>query len=283
MNSQFINRDEVVEKVTLPRSEQYIMFSKNEHRKYKIFVSWPAEAPSDSGYPIIYTLDANSVFSSITESVRLQSRRPDLTGIQPAVVVGIGYDTEAPFDPSRHYDYTLPAQNDELPPYPGEGTWPKQGGAEEFLSFIEDELKPQIANRFHVDQNRQILFGHSLGGLFVLNTLFSKPEAFQIYISGSPSISWNERLLLEKENIFFDKINEKQLNIKLLIGVGELEKNHPSLVNEKAKSLFNRLQALSNQGVKTDYTEFADEGHISVLLPLINKAVKYSLNQKKEG
>lgn len=283
MNSQFINRDEVVEKVTLPRSEQYIMFSKNEHRKYKIFVSWPAEAPSNSGYPIIYTLDGNSVFSSITESVRLQSRRPDLTGIQPAVVVGIGYDTEAPFDPSRHYDYTLPAQNDELPPYPGEGTWPKQGGAEEFLSFIEDELKPQIANRFHVDQNRQILFGHSLGGLFVLNTLFSKPEAFQIYISGSPSISWNERLLLEKENIFFDKINEKQLNIKLLIGVGELEKNHPSLVNEKAKSLFNRLQALSNQGVKTDYTEFADEGHISVLLPLINKAVKYSLNQKKEG
>lgn len=283
MNSQFINRDEVVEKVTLPRSEQYIMFSKNEHRKYKIFVSWPAEAPSDSGYPIIYTLDANSVFSSITESVRLQSRRPDLTGIQPAVVVGIGYNTEAPFDPSRHYDYTLPAQNDELPPYPGEGTWPKQGGAEEFLSFIEDELKPQIANRFHVDQNRQILFGHSLGGLFVLNTLFSKPEAFQIYISGSPSISWNERLLLEKENIFFDKINEKQLNIKLLIGVGELEKNHPSLVNEKAKSLFNRLQALSNQGVKTDYIEFADEGHISVLLPLINKAVKYSLNQKKEG
>lgn len=116
MNSQFINRDEVVEKVTLPRSEQYIMFSKNEHRKYKIFVSWPAEAPSNSGYPIIYTLDGNSVFSSITESVRLQSRRPDLTGIQPAVVVGIGYDTEAPFDPSRHYDYTLPAQNDELPP-----------------------------------------------------------------------------------------------------------------------------------------------------------------------
>ncbi|BDH63176.1 ferri-bacillibactin esterase BesA [Lysinibacillus sp. PLM2] len=283
MNSQFINRGQVREKVALPRSEQYILFSKNEHRKYKIFVSWPAEAPSDSGYPVIYTLDANSVFSSFTESVRLQSRRPDLTGIAPAVVVGIGYDTEAPFDPSRHYDYTLPAQNDELPPYPGEGTWPKQGGAEQFLSFIENELKPQISNRFHIDQNRQILFGHSLGGLFVLNTLFSKPEAFQVYIAGSPSISWNERLLLEKEKTFFEKNTGNKLNIKLLIGVGELEKDHPSLVNEKAKSLFHRLQALSNQGVMTEYIEFADEAHITVLLPLINKAIKYSLTQKKEG
>jgi len=274
---------EAGEMVTLPRSEQYIMFSKNEQRKYKIFISWPAEAPPEFGYPVIYTLDANSVFSCFTESVRLQSRRPDLTGIYPAIVVGIGYDTEAPFDPSRHYDYTLPIREEELPAYPGEGKWPEQGGAEAFLSFIEEELKPQIEQRFQIDKSRQILFGHSLGGLFVLNTLFSKPDAFQIYISGSPSISWNERLLLEKEKDFFEKMVEKQWDLKLLIGAGELEKDHPSLVNKKAINLFERLQTLTSHGLKVDYVEFRDEGHISVLLPLINKAIKYSLTQKKEG
>src|SRR3546814_19712655 len=51
---------------------------------------------------------------------------------------------------------------------------PPSGGADDFLAFIEHELKPLIAQRYPVDARRQILFGHSYGGLFTLYTLFTK-------------------------------------------------------------------------------------------------------------
>src|SRR5690606_34171859 len=129
------------------------------------------EAPP-AGFPVIYVLDANSVFGTVTEAVRAQSRFPARSGVDPAIVVGIGYATDAPFHPDRHYDFTLPVPAHELPPHPDGGSWPGQGGSAAFLQFIERELKPQIERDFPVDTSRQTIFGHSLGGLFVLTALF---------------------------------------------------------------------------------------------------------------
>jgi predicted alpha/beta superfamily hydrolase len=67
------------------------------------------------------------------------------------------------------------------------------GGNDAFLSFIIDELKPAIAKATQVDPGRQALFGHSLGGLFVLHALFSRSDAFDTFIAGSPSIWWGKK------------------------------------------------------------------------------------------
>lgn len=55
----------------------------------------------------MYVLDGNSLFGTMVEALRLQSRRPEKTGVVPAIIVGIGYQTEAPYHPLRHYDLTL--------------------------------------------------------------------------------------------------------------------------------------------------------------------------------
>jgi len=62
------------------------------------------------------------------------------------------------------------------------------GGAGAFREFIVSDLRPAIEADFPVDTSRQTLFGHSYGGLFVLDTFFADPSLFQTYVAASPSI-----------------------------------------------------------------------------------------------
>ncbi len=60
----------------VPGTEVREMRSKGG-RTYRIFVSFPQEEPPASGFPVIYLLDANSVFGTMAEALRVQSRRPE--------------------------------------------------------------------------------------------------------------------------------------------------------------------------------------------------------------
>nr|WP_249669870.1 alpha/beta hydrolase-fold protein [Bacillus altitudinis] len=151
------------------------------------------------------------------------------------------------------------------------------GGASTFFSFLEKTVKPYIEQRFPINQSRQTLFGHSLGGLFVLHTLFEHPDAYQTYIAGSPSIHWNKKLFLEKEHQFTNYIRQVPMDVRLLVGVGELEKHHPCQMNDHAHSLANRMLPLSPYGLHTAYHEFPEEGHTSVLPVLMNYAFRFAL------
>ncbi|MEF3308797.1 alpha/beta hydrolase [Paenibacillus sp. GYB004] len=261
--------------VLLPRAEQWTMRSRIHNRTYRIFVSTPAGTPPEAGYPVLYLLDANSVFHTAVESMRLQGRRPDRTGVVPAVIVGIGYESEGPFDDSRFYDFT-PAPNETTTTRKDGAPLPEQGGAEAFLGFIEDELKPLIEQEIPIDRSRQALSGHSLGGLFVLYTMLTRPEAFRTYIAGSPSIHWNRSLLLEQEKRFVSALQQHPREISLWLCWGELERQHPTANAVSAGQFAERLSLLSGCGVKVSFTEFENEGHVSVLPAMISRALRFA-------
>lgn len=263
--------------VTLPQARQFTMQTRAGDRSYRIYVACPIAKPPTEGYPVIYVLDANAVFGTLVEALRVQGRRSEKTGVGPAVLVGIGYDTEEPFSSERHYDFTMEVPYEELPVHPKGKGWPRQGGAQAFLEFIEEELKPVIEQQFQIDRDRQTLVGHSLGGLFVLYTLFSKPNAFRNYVAGSPSIHWNRRPLAELECQFAGNLPFRVNDIRVLITVGELEKNHPSRMNENAKALFERLSPLASTGCHTEFIEFKDENHGSVLPVLLSRALRFGM------
>ncbi|MDR9800262.1 alpha/beta hydrolase [Bacillus paralicheniformis] len=271
---QSVNAAECIP-VVIPGTEQRCMRSTDGSRTYRIFIAKPFGEPPPAGYPVIYLLDANSVFGTMVEALRMQSRRPDKTGVVPAVIVGIGYETDAPFDRGRYYDFTLPDSGAELPRRPDGADWPEPGGAKAFLSFIEQQLKPEIEQEFTIDVKRQAIFGHSLGGLFVLQTLFTKPALFQTYIAGSPSIHWHPSFF-DEEHDFISKLQEADGDVKVLLGAGELEKTHKSGMNDNAKRLAARLAALEKQGIRAEYHEFKGEGHISVLPVLISRALQFA-------
>ncbi|WP_442603954.1 alpha/beta hydrolase [Paenibacillus sp. KN14-4R] len=263
--------------VTMLRTEQWEMRASGSEREYRIFVAMPSEAPPPAGYPVIYLLDGNAIFGTMVETVRVQSRRPEKTGVTPAVIVGIGYPTEAPFDPARFYDFTLPTAVEELPKSYDGSPWPEMGGAESFFQFIEEDLKPRIVSKFEIDANRQTIFGHSLGGLFVLQVLFKHPHAYQTYIAGSPSIHWNKSFILEAERDLVSRLEQDGMNVNLLITVGELEQTHPSRMNENAKALADRLAASETSSLNVEFKEFEGEGHVSVLPGLLSRAARFAL------
>lgn len=99
-------------------------------------------------------------------------------------------------------------------------TWPgggvRTGGAEAFLNFIEEKLKPLVATRTRIDAAHQVIFGHSFGGLFVLCALCTRPAAFRGWIAISPAI-W-----LEQYNLLrFAAAPEGA--VRVFLGVGEYE------------------------------------------------------------
>ncbi|MCP3738155.1 alpha/beta hydrolase [Rossellomorea sp. BNER] len=261
---------------TIPGTKQYHFVSK-ANREYQIFVYTPNEEPPPTGFPVIYLLDGNSIFATVVEAIRIQSRRPERTGVGPAVVVGIGYPIEAPFSSERFYDYTLGKPEIDIPTQSDGTPWPKHGGAEEFFTFIEEELKPTIHQTYKINPKKQTLFGHSLGGLFVLFTLFSNPAAFQTYIAGSPSIHWNKEIILDKEKKFVTRLEKEEMHANLMIGIGELERWHKTNIGELTRDLSERLSHYKKRGLNVKFIQFEGEGHVSVLPPLITKAINFSL------
>lgn len=268
---------EPVPPYAIVHTEARVMYSRNGNREYRIFVFKPAHEAPPEGFPVIYVLDANAVFGTMAEAVRLQSRKPH--GFGPAVIVGIGYPTEEPLDSTRRfYDYTKPASA-KLPVRPDGSPWSETGGADAFLSFIEDELKPAIERDFPIDRNRQTLFGHSLGGLFTLDVWLNRPETFQTYVAGSPSIWWNNRYLLDAARRLAERQKDKALPAAVLMAVGGKEK--PFMIQD-ARELFQTVEPLSGRGIRLQFMELEDEGHITILLPLINRALRFALAESGE-
>jgi len=266
------------EPFTLPHTETWSISSQENQRLYKIFVSVPDSPPPEDGFPVIYVLDGNSIFASFTENMKLQTRRAEITGKKPQIIVGIGYETTGPFNDSRYYDFTFTPDVDFLSYHQIDRDFPTGGGGSYFLSFIENQLKPEIEQKYVINKEKQTIVGHSLGGLFVLSVLFTSSSSFQYYVASSPSIHWNENFL----NTVKQRFMASQPKAKLLITSGELERDHFSQMNEKAKKLDNELKKHAYAAFETEFFEFPGEDHITVLLPLINKTILFVNNIKNQ-
>lgn len=262
----------------IPGAEQRTVTS-NRGAIYRIMVYKPDVPAPETGFPVIYMLDANSAFGSMAETVRLRTRGPHM--LEPTVVVGIGYDTNQPFETNRRfYDYTVYADKTELPDRKDGSEWPTTGGADLFLTFIEEELKPLIEQEISIDRNRQTLFGHSLGGLFTLYTMFTKRQAFQVYAAGSPSIWWKNRFLFSLAERFAKEAQDstsEPLQTSLLIGIGSEEKAEMIV---DAKEMHDRLSSSNIPGLQVQYRCFDEENHLSVILPFIGLVIRSALAWK---
>lgn len=189
-------------------------------RRYRISIAYPDQPAPPVGYPVIYVVDANAIFPTVADSARLQGLRPDWTGMGQALVVGIGYPSDALFESrARSFDFTpaLPETGQTR----SEGKGPREGGADAFLTFIETKVKPLVAAKASVDAAHQTLLGYSLGGLFTLHALFAKPESFQTYIAISPSVWWGQGYLLAAAERFSSSRGRGPR--RLLLTVGEYE------------------------------------------------------------
>ena len=254
-------------------------------RRYEIFIARPAQPAPVEGYAVIYVLDANIMFGTMVDAARSFGRRP--YG-RPTLVVGIGYPPD--LDPAKERACDLTPSITADPPA-GAGT----GGAEDFLAFIERQLKPDIAARFPVDRANETLFGHSYGGLFTLYALVNDPAAFDNFVAASPSI-WFGNRLLQKANVrgrLGPKLQATQAVPRVLITAGEYEQkadpalpvaahggSTPDVLKQRAQADNGRefvtfLTTL--RGVAAEFVLFPGEDHGTVIPAAISRAVRFAL------
>ncbi|MDI4664130.1 prolyl oligopeptidase family serine peptidase [Xanthobacter autotrophicus] len=270
-------RPATAEPVTLPGVEERALVSKGG-LAYRIFIAVPKAPPPPEGYPVAYVLDGNAVVGTLADMARGGTLAQG--GIMdPAVLVAIGYPGDAPINmPRRAKDLTM------APATPDKGSWtyltPEgTGGADAFLAFIEDELKPAIAASFKVNPARQALMGHSFGGLFTLHVLFTRPDAFSTYVAASPSLWWANGAIAREEAAFARHPPKTRKRLVLTVGAYEQEL-HPLLhagpnaeatarkqaerrMVDGARELAARLGALPGVPVDVTFTIFPGQTHAS--------------------
>jgi predicted alpha/beta superfamily hydrolase len=154
---------------------------------YRLVLAIPPGAAPQGGWPVAYVLGDDPLQRLLDYAESKAGGARDCPFPQ-AILVGIGY----PGDTRRELDYT---PNVELNGELGLSQPPDTGGAQRFLAFIQSELQPMVASLHSVDTRRQVLMGHSFGGLFVVDTLLKQPNAFFAYVSSSASVWWADRYL----------------------------------------------------------------------------------------
>lgn len=73
----------------------------------------------------------------------------------------------------------------------------RNGRADLFLRFIEEELHPEIARRVAIDPDDAALYGHSQGGLFALYAMAKGSPLFRTYGAGSPGFMVENSTVLD--------------------------------------------------------------------------------------
>ncbi|WP_082501151.1 alpha/beta hydrolase-fold protein [Methylobacterium sp. Leaf88] len=252
----------------------------------------PGEVPAD-GWPVLYLLDGNAVTATAIDIERVQAPYPDATGIATRfVVVGIGYPGDDPYDGLRRsWDYTPPPGR-SYPPAQLGGPPIRTGGADAFLRFVLDDLRPAIARRCRVDPSRQAVFGHSFGGLFVLHALARAPAAFSHWIAASPSIYWEDAVVLESI-AELEKASPNGARVLLLAGAYEEalapfqrvapdhEARRARLAStrtvELTRAMTERLSRIS--GVTSTFSLIPGRTHMTVLPEALNEAVAFFMQR----
>jgi predicted alpha/beta superfamily hydrolase len=196
---------------TMPSTQVWEITS-DSGELYRIFVSYPATAAPKEGFPVLYVLDGNAMFAGFAETRRIQ----EASDVGKSIIVGVGYPTDQAYDTRRLYDLT-----GAPPPRPWRDAFAKvrNGGWDKFLDFLTVKLRAEVGKRYKIDLDRQALFGHSLGGLFAVHTLFSRPGSFHAIIAASPSLFWQEQEMLKEERDFTTRLQAGKIpSVSRLMG-----------------------------------------------------------------
>jgi len=177
-------------------------------RRYHIFTMLPDgyEQSAAEYYPTIYLLDGGELFPLLAAYYRYLNFGEE---IPDAIVVGISYGS-ANFEDGnyRATDYTAESTERDY--------W---GGAEKFQHFLKGELLPLIEGTYRSRADRRVIFGHSIGGQFVLYTALTKPDLFWGHIASNPALHRNLPFFLQS----YGKAASASEQSKLFVGSGSLD------------------------------------------------------------
>jgi predicted alpha/beta superfamily hydrolase len=220
-----------------------------EKRTLNIYLPEGYNAKDTTRYPVIYLLDgsADEDFIHIVGLVQFNSFEW-INQVPKSIVVGI-----ATVDRKRDFTFPTTIEKDKK-------KYPTTGHSDQFIAFIEKELQPFIQSKYKTNDSRTII-GQSLGGLFITEVLFKKPNLFNKYIIVSPSLWWDNGSLLQ-QNISTLK------NTDIYIGVGKeglTPTEIPRVMEVDANVLADKIKRLKSKNVQVYFDYLHSEDHATIM------------------
>lgn len=218
--------------------------SADQQRLYKVWLAIPKNINKNKAPPAIFMLDGNSVMSRLDESLLKKQAEQD-----SPVLVAIGYEGNLPFESaSRSVDYT-PADESGMISADPRNPERMAGGSQQFRALLFQQIMPWVKTQVKLDQKRTALWGHSYGGLFVLDTLLHSDQ-FSHYFSASPSLTWAEqRMLHAVEKTTTEQVNAKRLWVMEGDSVLKAEKISPNADPDMIQNNRQLVLDLASKGV----------------------------------
>lgn len=263
---------------TLARTEVHPLPAKALQRSYQLFVSLPAsyEAEPQRRYPVLFITDADYGFPllrSIARRVGDQGR-----GLEDFILIGLSYsDGDSP-TVSRNRDYTPSPRRD------GGGSSKVYGEAEGYRRYLADEVLPYVAKTWRADMNRKVFAGHSYGGLLGAHILLNTPRMFEHYILSSPSLWFDDDLLMKRAKAVASKHEDLPAHVLLLAGA----KERPRGARDEGDDIVGdmrrfeaTLRAGKLRGLKIESQVIADEDHLSAAPSAFTRGLRWALPGKR--
>lgn len=231
-------------------------------RHYKVWVGVPDRLAPASGFPVLYMLDGNAVMDRLSDELL-----KNLSAQTAPVIVAVGYQTTLPFDSeSRTYDYT-PVNNES----DGSDRYGRKGGGSDtFRQLFKNKIIPVAEQNVKINEKKRGIWGHSYGGLFVLDAYLSS-DLFNFFYAASPSLARNHFALARE----IATTNKKVFtNKKLYILEGDGDKKHPGVNRSHVLTeTVNMVAMLRQNDVPVKYNLYPGLNHGQMFTP----SFKYAL------
>jgi predicted alpha/beta superfamily hydrolase len=232
-----------VSKLSIGKTIEFESSFLNETRKLNIYL--PSDFDSTKKYSVIYLLDG-SIDEDFIHVVGLLQFFNMTFQMPPSIVVGIA-------NVDRKRDFTFATKDTSL-----QREFPTAGKSDKFISFIEYELQPFIANEFLVGPEK-MLIGQSLGGLLACEILLKRPHLFTTYFITSPSLWWDNESLLKNSDEYLSIEFSHTPDVYLSVGQDE----HKVMIRD-AKALYKKIKNNSSFG-EVHFNLMPHEDHASIL------------------
>lgn len=219
----------------------------NEDRKYWISLpdSYNDKESSYKRYPVLIVLDGNLHFKPIAGMVNYMSADIYRSWEIPEMIVVAIQNVD------RRRDYTP----DKIITVRENNT----GGGDSFLSFLEDELLPELDQKYRTEPYR-ILFGHSLGGLLATHAYMKDKTLFNSFIAVDPSFgTWDSDTMDKK----LDSLTEQSFERFIYIATANWGKRNIRNRDRHVR-LYEALNSKCKGELPAKLDYFENEDHNSV-------------------
>jgi predicted alpha/beta superfamily hydrolase len=209
------------QEITIGKRDKLYSEILQQDREFSVYFPPSYNTSVNQKYPVLYILDGDYNFQYVAGFLELQGA---ISEIIPEMIL-VAISGKATQEYRKNCKPHIEGVEDS-------------GNAEEVANFIAQELIPYV-NKNYKAADYKILGGHSVGGIFVINTAITHPDLFDNYIAISPALWWAKNAMEDVMKKTWGQTKSTTANVYVSLaneegmGVTEFLKKVPENIREQ--------------------------------------------------